>query len=67
MEGELESEMGKVQEHDKKLCRATDKPTPTVMTEAGKLQMDLFEIEWPNVQPLVECPKPEYGAVGFFT
>ncbi len=67
MEDELESGMGKVQEHAKKLCGATGKSTPTVMTEAGKVQMDLFEKEWPNVQPLVECPEPECGAVGFFT
>ncbi len=44
----------------------TEKPSPTVLTEAGKLQIDLLEKEWPNVQPPVEYPKPECGAVGFY-
>ncbi len=37
------------------------------MTEAVKVQMDMFEKELPNLQLLVECSKPECGAVGFFT
>ncbi len=49
------------------MSRATEKSTTIVMTEAGKVQMDLFEKEWPNVQALVECPKPECCAVGSFT
>ncbi len=36
------------------------------MTEAGKVQMDLFEKEWPKVQPIVLCPKPDCRAVGCF-
>ncbi len=64
---ELESVTDKVQEHSKKVCVATEKPSVTVMTDAGKAQMDLFEKEWPNVRPLVECPKPECGKVGSFT
>ncbi len=66
MEEELELGIAQVQEHGKKLSRAIEKPTSIVMTEAGKVQMDLFEKEWPNVQPLVECPKPECQVVGCF-
>ena len=67
MKNELESGMDKVEEHAQKLSGATEKSIPTVITGAAKSQMDLFENEWPNVQPLVECPKPECGAVNFFT
>ncbi len=35
--------------------------------EAGKLQMDLFENEWPSVQPPIECPMPECCEVSSFT
>ena len=67
MEDDLESGKDEVLEHAKKLLRATEKPTPNSMTEAGKVRMDKFEKERPNVQPLVECPKLECGAVGSFT
>ena len=34
--------------------------------EANKVQVDLLKKEWPNVQPLIKCPEPECGVVGFF-
>ncbi len=55
MEDELESGKDKVQEHAEKLSRVTKKATPTVMTDAGKVQMGTFEKEWPNVQPMWHC------------
>ncbi len=67
MEDELESGIVMVQEHGKQLSRFTDKPTTIATKEAGKVQMDLFEKEWPNVQPFIECPKPECREVGSFT
>ncbi len=56
-----------VQGHGKKLSRATRKPTTIVTTEVGKAQMDMFEKQWPNVQPPVERPKPECRTVLSFT
>ncbi len=67
MEENLEGGMDNVQEHSKKLPRATEIPTPTFLTDAGKVQMQLFEKVWPNVQPLVECRRPECRAVGSLT
>ncbi len=45
MEDEVKSGMDNGQEHAKKLSGATEKPTSTVMTEASKVRMDLFEKE----------------------
>ncbi len=67
MEGELDPGKDELQEHAKKLLKATEKSTPNIMTEAVKVQMDMFEKELPNLQSLVECSKPECGAVGSFT
>ncbi len=67
IEDDLGARMDQVQKHTSKLPRATEKPTPTVLADARKAQMELFGKEWPNGQPLVECPRPECRAVRSFT